>query len=66
MIFFSITFYIGLCLRLEKMSTRFDRTNFVAGIETLFNFVTYILRNNSEDEGFGNEVISEVNILYQL
>jgi hypothetical protein len=47
------------------MSTRFDRTNFVAGIETLFNFVTYILRNNSKNETFGNEVISEVCIFYQ-
>ncbi|KAF0764977.1 E3 ubiquitin-protein ligase listerin [Aphis craccivora] len=45
---------------LEKMSNRFDRTNFVSGIETLFDFVTYILRNNSEDELFSNSVISEV------
>jgi len=42
------------------MSNRFDRTNFVSGIETLFDFVTYILRNNVEDELFSNTVISEV------
>ncbi|XP_001950973.1 E3 ubiquitin-protein ligase listerin [Acyrthosiphon pisum] len=45
---------------LEKMSNRFDRTNFVSGIETLFDFVTYILKNNNEDELFSNTVISEV------
>lgn len=42
------------------MSGRFDRTNFVSGIETFFNFVTFILRNNFEDKSFSNEVISEV------
>lgn len=42
------------------MSGRFDRTNFVSGIETLFNFVTYILRNNFEDKVFGGNVISQV------
>lgn len=42
------------------MSGRFDRTNFVSGIETLFNFVTYILRNNFEDKEFGVNVISQV------
>jgi len=46
------------------MSNRFDRTNFVSGIETLFDFVTYILRNNSEDELFSNSVISEVCVLF--
>jgi len=46
------------------MSNRFDRTNFVCGIETLFDFVTYILRKNSEDELFSNTVISEVCILF--
>lgn len=45
------------------MSGRFDRTNFVSGIETFFNFVTHILRNNCEDKSFSNEVISEVCIL---
>lgn len=48
------------------MSNRFDRTNFVCGIETLFDFVTYILRNNSEDELFSNTVISEVCILFKF
>lgn len=46
------------------MSNRFDRTNFVSGIETLFDFVTYILRNNEEDELFSNTVISEVCTLF--
>lgn len=48
------------CFRLEKMSGRFDRTNFVSGIEILFDFVTYILKNNFEDQLFGDQVISEV------
>lgn len=47
------------------MSGRFDRTNFVSGIETLFDFITYILRNNCEDELFGKEVISEVCNLFK-
>jgi len=42
------------------MSSRFDRTNFVTGIETLFSFVMFILRKDCEDETFGNAVISEV------
>jgi len=63
-LFLFLSHYIDLCFRLEKMSTRFDRTNFVSGIETLFDFVTYILRNNSEDELFSNTVISEVCTLF--
>lgn len=42
------------------MSGRFDRTNFVSGIEILFDYIIYILRNNCENELFGKEVISEV------
>lgn len=50
--------------RLEKMSGRFDRTNFVSGIETFFNLVTYVLNKNSGDKSFVNKVISEVCNLY--
>lgn len=47
------------------MSARFDRTNFVSGIETLFNFVTHNLRDNCEDENFCHEVISEVCTIFK-
>jgi len=46
------------------MSCRFDRTNFVSGTETLFGFITYILKNNCEDKSFGNCVVSEVCIFF--
>lgn len=46
------------------MSGRFDHTNFVSGIGTFFNFVTYVLNKNSGDESFVNKVISKVCNLY--
>lgn len=47
------------------MSGRFDRTNFVFGIETFFEIVIYTLRNYYKDESFSNKLISEVCILLQ-
>lgn len=60
--YFDTTFILNF--RLEKMSGRFDRTNFVCGIETFFGFITYILKSNCEDKSFSDLVISEVCMLY--
>jgi len=51
--------------RLEKVSIRFDHTNFVSGIETFFKFVTYVLSNNCEDKLFRNDAIDEVCNIFQ-
>ncbi|XP_050536904.1 E3 ubiquitin-protein ligase listerin isoform X2 [Daktulosphaira vitifoliae] len=45
---------------LEKMSARFDRTNFVAGVETLFDYVIHYLRNNYQEKLFCECIITEV------
>lgn len=47
-------------IRLQKMSGRFDRTNFVFGIETLFEIIIYTLKNHYEDKSFSKKLISEV------